>query len=68
MANLKLLKNTKNKIKKIYDLTAIITDFNMYVKYKFEFNNQRRKTTFLAGPLFASNRVNIAINRAVLTV
>ena len=35
---------------------------------KFEFETQRRKLTKLAAPLFASDKVNLAINRALLTV
>ena len=36
----------------------------MYVKHKFEYKNQRRKTIILAKPLLASNNVNFAINNA----
>ena len=35
---------------------------------KFDFKNQRLKPTLLAAPLLASNSVNFAINRALLTV
>ena len=34
----------------------------------FEFKNQRRKSTLLAAQLLASNRVNFAINRALLNI
>ena len=35
---------------------------------KFDFKNQRRKPTPLAVPLFASNSVNLTINKKLLTV
>ena len=35
---------------------------------KFEFETQRRKPTKLAAPLLASDKVNLPINRALLTV
>ena len=34
---------------------------------KFEFTNQRFKTTLLTAPLLAFNRISFAINRALLT-
>ena len=34
----------------------------------FKFKNQRCKPIFLAAPLIAANRINFAINRALLTV
>ena len=37
-------------------------------KDKSEIKNRRQKPTILAAPLFASNRVNVAINRALLAI
>ena len=42
--------------------------FSDSCKYKFDFENQRRKPTLLAKPLLTSNSINFAINSALLTV
>ena len=43
-------------------------DFINVREDKFEFKNQKLQATLLVVPLLASNRVNHAINRALLTV
>ena len=45
----------------------ILTTFNSYL-CEDKFKNQSHKPTLLAVPLSASNRINFAINRALLTV
>ena len=53
----------------IFYLKNFKVHFYIYMcEYKFEFINQRRKLILLAAPHLASNKVNFAINRALLTV
>ena len=61
--------NLQQSIKTGGDVEKFLSqDFQNACEYKFEFKNQRSKPTHLAAPLLASNRVNFAINRALLTV